>query len=153
MEKPCINAGGYYSEYLSAHLTSRNLQNHTIVIASEELDKYPLQVAQRVARTVHYNIAGINISSFNSVRVNTQDNKGTTNTVSIDQYQPGRYNISHYQPLLDESRTLLNKCWLADCLALSKIPPYYKYTACYGNEVKGYLRAEKVLVASATHNE
>ncbi len=131
MEKPCINAGGYYNEYISMHLYSRKLNNYTIIVASEELDMFPLRVAQRVAHTINYNIEGIDLSTFNKVRVNTQDNKGTHSLISTDKYLPGRYNISHYQPLLPESRTMINKCWYEDCIAISKIPPYYKYTACH----------------------
>lgn len=164
MERPCINAGGYYSEYFSLHLGARGLQNRTVIIASEELDAFPLQVAQRVARTIHYNIDGIDLSVFNKHRVNTQEHKGTTNTISIDKYLPGRYNISHYQPLLPASRALVNQCWREDCLALSKMPPYYRYTACHpqyggsiseGNSsatsVEGFLRADRLLVPVTAH--
>jgi hypothetical protein len=131
MEKPCINAGGYYTEYLKMHLFSRGLGNKTIIIASEELDHDPGTVAQRVASTIAYNITGIDLSAFKQVRVNTQEAKGTTAVVPIDQYTPGRYNISNYQPLLPESRTLLNKCWKEDCRNLALLPPYYNYAACH----------------------
>lgn len=131
MEKPCVNAGGYYSEYLSLHLNSRKLQNRTIIIASEELDAFPQLVAKRVASIINYDITGIDLSTFKDVRVNTQEAKGTNTGIPIGKYTPGRYNISQYRPLLAESRTLLNKCWKEDCRNLATIPPYYKYTACF----------------------
>jgi hypothetical protein len=131
MEKPCINAGGYYSEYVAVNLYSRQLHNHTLVIASEELDRYPVSVAMRVAATLDYDIAGITLSEFKQVRVNTQEAKGATTVVAKEHYTPGLYNISHYQPMLTESRTLLNKCWYEDCRRLASIPPYYHYEACF----------------------
>ena len=131
MEKPCTNAGGYYSEYLQAHLFSRQLRNHTILVASEELDVFPDLVAQRVAQIVNYSIAGIDLSSFTRSRVNTQEAKGTTAVVSKDKYLPGRYNISHYQPMLEQSRALLNGCWKSDCKLIASLPPHYHYQACF----------------------
>lgn len=131
MEKPCINAGGYYTEYLSLHLYSRGLQNHTILIASEELDYYPLTVAMRVARIIDYDISGIALSTFKQVRVNTQEAKGATTVIQRKNYQPGLYNISNFQPLLPQSRTLLNQCWKEDCKKIAKRPPYYHYEGCF----------------------
>ena len=131
MEKPCINAGGYFTEYLDLHLYSRNLHNHTILVASEELDAFPLHVAHRVASITGHNIEGIDLSKFQQVRVNTQEAKGTDATIAIDKYTPGRYNISQYQPVWAESRTLLGQCWREDCLRLAQLAPYYRYAACH----------------------
>lgn len=131
MERPCINAGGYYTEYLTLHLYNRGLQNYTVVIASEELDTHPQRVAERVAAVIGYNITGMDLTAFQQVRVNTQEAKGTTHVINSDLYKPGLYNISHYEPVHSESRDLLNKCWLEDCRALAAIPPYYHYAACF----------------------
>ena len=102
-----------------------------IVVANEELDIRPLEVAQRIARVVNYSIDGIDLSAFGKVRINAQENKGANSATSKDNYLPGLYNISHFQPLLPESRAMIYNCWYEDCIALSKIPPYYKYTACH----------------------
>jgi len=131
MEKPCVNAKNYYSGVYT-HLRELTLHNNSIiVIASEELDVYPLQVAQRVAKAINYDIEAIDLTGFTEVRVNTQVNKGANSLINKAKHLPGRYNISQYLPLLPESRAMINKCWNEDCIALSKIPPYYKYTACH----------------------
>ncbi len=126
----CVNIGKLVSNAYRKLQSNRD-HNHTIIVANEELDMFPLRVAQRIASFIKYNIDGFNATYFEKVRVNSQDNKGTTSTTSKDKYRPGRYKISNYEPLLPESRALINKCWYEDCIALSKIPPYYKYTACY----------------------
>jgi len=126
----CANGHGYFSKSYQ-QLQRNKHHNQTIIVANEELDLYPLQVARRVASAINYNIDGIDLSAFEKVRVNSQDNKGAHSATGVKNYASGLYNISHYQPLLPESRALLYKCWYADCIALSKIPPYYKYTACY----------------------
>jgi hypothetical protein len=131
MERPCINAGGYYNEYIGMHLHSRQLQNSTILIASEELEAFPMAVARRVAHIIRYNIDGMNTSTLFSTRVNTQEAKGTDAVVSADSYKPGLYNISNYRPMLPETRTLLNKCWHDDCMKVAQIAPKYRYSACY----------------------
>ena len=126
------SAGSYAKSY--QHLQGDKHQHYNqkvIVIANEELDLRPLEVAQRIARFVNYSIDGIDLSAFGKVRINAQENKGANSTTSKDNYLPGLYNISHYQPLLPASRTMIYKCWYEDCMALSKIPPYYKYTACH----------------------
>jgi len=134
MEKPCINAGGYYSEYLQMHLFSRQLgQNQTIIVSGEELDAYPLHVAQRIANHIGYNIAGIDLTSFSQVRVNTQEHKGDKELIGRREHRPGLYNISQYRPMLAQTRQLLSQCWREDCLQLAALPPHYLYDACHPN--------------------
>eukprot|EP01032_Pedospumella_encystans_P029225 gene29225-33007_t len=130
LHQPCERGRNYFSSVYS-RLQSNRQHNHTIIVANEELDLYPLQVAQRVARFIGYDISGMDLSKFGNVRVNTQEKKGAGSTVTSDKHLPGRYKISHYQPVLPITRTLINKCWYEDCIALSKMPPYYKYTACH----------------------
>lgn len=120
MHRPCINAGGYYTEYIDFHLYRNRLHNHTIIVASEELESFPLRVLQRVALRVGNDISGIDIRNFTRIRVNSQENKGTTHSISMDQYRPGRYNISGYQPMLPQTREFINQCWKEDCLAISR---------------------------------
>ena len=134
MHQPCERGRSYFSSVYS-RLQSNRQHNHTIIVANEELDSYPLQVAQRVARFIGYNINGTDLSKFGNVRVNTQERKGAGSIVTSDKHLPGRYKISHYQPVLPKTRALINKCWYEDCIALSKIPPYYKYTACHPERV------------------
>lgn len=130
MQYPCVNAGGYYSEYLQNHLFRRGLRNYTIVIATEELDAYPLHVAQRIAYILNYSIVGIDLSMFHRVRINSQEDKGANHSIPIEKYIPGRYEISKYQPMLQETRSLLYKCWREDCFLLANITRY-RYKACF----------------------
>eukprot|EP01032_Pedospumella_encystans_P021839 gene21839-24765_t len=150
------SAGSYAKSY--HHLQGDKNQHYNqkiLVIANEELDIRPLEVAQRIARFVNYSIDGMDLSSFEKVRINAQENKGANSATSKDNYLPGLYNFSHYRPLLPASRTLINKCWYEDCIALSKIPPYYKYTAChpeYNNNATATTVGANVLVLSKTMN-
>ena len=145
MQLPCSN-GKYYFTSVYKELQSNRQHNHTIIVANEELDLYPLQVAQRVARVIGYNIDGLDLSVFKKVRINTQDNKGTNSVTSKENYMHGVYNISNYQPLSQKTRTAINKCWHEDCIALSKIPPYYKYTACHSERVADVAQPDKRLL-------
>jgi len=129
MDRPCVYAGGYYSEYLQLHFINNHLLNRTIVIASEELDSNPLKVAQRVASVLQHNISQLDVSQFTKIRVNSQENKGGTQFVSIDKYKPGLYNVSKYRPMLPETRRMLDKCWFVDCMKLNKLTNY-SYPAC-----------------------
>jgi len=129
MDRPCVYAGGYYSEYLQLHIINNKLLNSTIVIASEELDSNPLKVAQRVALALQHNISGLDLSQFTKIRVNSQENKGGTQFVSIDKYKPGLYNVSKYRPMLPETRSMLDKCWFVDCMKLNSLANY-SYPAC-----------------------
>lgn len=133
MVRPCINAGGYYFEQVEFFLHRNGLQNHTIVVASEELDAFPLQVAERVARILQYDISGISLQRLDEVRINSQEDKGASHAVSMAQYQPGLYRISGYQPMLRETRELLNRCWREDCLRLAALSPY-RYDACFDEQ-------------------
>jgi hypothetical protein len=137
MHRPCANAGGYYTEYVDLHIYRLGLKNDTIVVASEELDVRPLAVTQRLASImgIHVDLEHYAPRNFSQVRINTQDNKGANNEVSVNSYKPGRYNISNYRPMLNETRELLNSCWQADCIAIIERWGYV-YQAC----LEGYLR-------------
>ena len=130
MEKPCINAGGYYHEFVLNFLASRQLQNYTVLVAAEELDAFPLHVLRRISALLQYDTAGVDLEPHLRVRVNTQELKGTTASVRLQQYRPGRYNISGYRPMLSETRALLDRCWEFDCKKLAEMSPY-RYTACF----------------------
>lgn len=130
MHRPCINAGGYYSEYVDFHVLKKVPANHTIVIASEELDIAPQAVAYRVAHMINYDITGMSLGNFTKIRINTQENKGGHSSVSLQKYIPGVYNISDYQPMRNDTRVLLNECWRDDCLTIAQRTGY-NYTACH----------------------
>jgi hypothetical protein len=129
MHRPCANAGGYYTEYIDFYLYRNGLRNRTLIVASEELESFPLQVVTRVAHAVGASVMGINLQNFTKVRINSQENKGTTHSVAIERYRHGLYNISGYRPMLPATREFVNACWREDCLAISRHTGY-NYSAC-----------------------
>eukprot|EP01038_Epipyxis_sp_PR26KG_P011751 gene11751-15724_t len=135
MHKPCINGGGYYTEYINFYLYNNNLKNHTIIIASEELESNPYKIANNIANIFNMNISNIDLGIFKSIRINSQDHKGGTNSVPIQMYKPGVYSISHYRLMFNKTRELINKCWYDDCIAIGKLSNYY-YSACYNESNK-----------------
>jgi len=129
MSRPCANAGGYYSEFLTLVLWHAVPVNQTLVIASEELESNPLMVWQRVAQRIgiHNEHGTLEMGNFTSFRVNAQESKG--GHVPLSQYKPGLFAISGNLPLWNSTRTLLDACWGDDCLATSKYTSW-NYTAC-----------------------
>lgn len=127
--RPVIGAESYYKGLISKTLFHRNCQNLTTVIASEELDAHPMDVALRISNILHFDITGLDLSSLYNKRVNTQDHKGESNLVNISSYSPGLYKASDYKPMLSETRALLNKHWKEDCIYVSVLANY-TYAAC-----------------------
>ena len=76
MDRPCVYAGGYYTEYLEENFMRSRIMNQTLVIASEELDSNPYMVAQRVAKVIGHDLSHLNLKNFTKIRVNSQENKG-----------------------------------------------------------------------------
>ena len=76
MDRPCVYAGGYYTEYLEQNFMRSRLMNSTLVIASEELDSNPYMVAKRVASVMNHDLNDLNLLNFTKIRVNSQENKG-----------------------------------------------------------------------------
>lgn len=79
-------------------------RHHTLVIASEELEKYPENILKRIMDILNindtYNDTKINITdvigNFKDIRVNSQDNVGTgreKSHVQISRYKAGIVNI------------------------------------------------------------
>ncbi len=159
LNRPCANAGGYYSEFLDLWLWKYIPRNATLVIASEELEAHPEEIWHRVARlvgitsppsspssTADWQLIGegggeegkgegeggggnFSLGNFASMRFNAQDHKGTTMHTPIEHYRPGVFAISNFQPLLPETRALLDKCWGDDCF-LSSQASAHLYPAC-----------------------
>jgi hypothetical protein len=127
---PIVHANNYFQKLLDDTLFANGCRNSTLVIASEELDSNPLDVAQRVAKRLKFDITGIDISDFTHIRINTQDFKGESHNISISKYQQGLYNASGYLPMMNETRSLINEFWKPDCLFISKIANF-RYPACF----------------------
>lgn len=131
MHRPCINAGGYFTEYIDFNLKTVPA-THKLALSSEEMEVAPLKVIQRVVDFMHLNISAnkIDLGNFTHIRVNAQENKGAAKVTFLSQYQPGIYNISGFQPMYNSTRAILNQCWQADCQSLAQRFGY-QYTACH----------------------
>jgi hypothetical protein len=130
MHKPCMNAGGYYTEFIDLHLHRAGLRNDTIVIASEEYEVRPMDSIRYIAKRLKIDIGSFHLSpNISQLRINAQDNKGADHVISVKQYKPGLYGISNYRPMLNETKELLDKCWRMDCIALAEKYGYF-YAAC-----------------------
>lgn len=143
LHRPCYIASHYYSYYLDTNIYSKDLSNITVVIASEEFAKRPLQILQKIATYVNISIPS-HVKPFLAPLVNTQDAKGEKNVTDYRKYIPGRYQVSNYQPMLPETVSLLNRCWKSDCRKIYKATGY-AYSACsvaaesYVNRSRGVL--------------
>ncbi len=136
MHRPCANAGGYYNEYIDFHVRRYTTEEYVIIIASEDLEINPKRVANLVANRIHYPIHQLgglrDLHNFTKIRINSQENKGTTHSILLDSYKPGVYNISNYRPMLDDTRILLNQCWYDDCRKIAQ-RTNYTYAACFNS--------------------
>ena len=134
IKKPCHNAAYYYSDYLKFQLWRHFPRNMTLVVASEELETAPDRVWTRVATLLDYRqrvpqrLIPV-LGNFSSIRVNSQDHKGGSEAVTVSVYRRGVYAVSGYQPMLDDTRRLLEKCWRRDCAFVSQVTGYL-YPAC-----------------------
>lgn len=136
MQRPCHNAGGYYSEFIDFNLKPVP-RKKIIVVASEEMDVAPMKVIKTVVTGINVSVNWdeFSLGNFTKVRINAQSNKGSSRSTSLLRYQPGIYNISGLRPMLETSRQVLDKCWKADCLEMAKRTGY-KYKACHPNLAK-----------------
>ena len=152
MKRPCANAGGYFSEYLQFVLwrdiggkfsTRATDAQHTLVIASEDLEKDPFAVWQRVRTRIGITDehGSLNLGNFSDYRTNAQDatsmttdqQHGDKTFVPLNKYRPGRFNISHFEPMFDSTRKLLDECWIEDCKFISK-QSGHAYEVCAGSQ-------------------
>ena len=174
--RPCVNGGGFVKEHVEYRLwTDRPGQfitratdpEHTLLMASEELEAAPLLTWSKVARhfgmTVHqesgdtllpaavladkaaaetaaaaaaaapapaavYNY-NFHLGNFRDIRQNTQEKKGADLNIPVAAYRPGVFSISDYEPLREDTRALLDRCWLDDCVWVSQMTGY-TYPVC-----------------------
>ena len=91
----------------------------TIVTANELLETHPEEVWRGIARTIGLNQTHPNMESFNKLRVNTQSNRGVHLRENKAAYNRGIYNTSGFRPMREDTRNLLNACWLEDCVWVS----------------------------------
>lgn len=97
-KRPCIYAGGYYSEFLQLNLWKNVDRNSTLVMASEELEADPIAIWNKVSYRLGINVPifhadsqesppndlpYFNVGNFSKIRYNTQDNRGTTASIPI----------------------------------------------------------------------
>ena len=142
MSRPCVNAGGYYTEYLDLLFYKSVPPNDTLVLASEELESNPMAIWAKVSHRMKQlsgmsleegGAAGIwstysfNLGTFSERRYNPQNAKGGGRSIAVKDYVPGIFRISKYMPLRNDTKKLLDKCWTSDCKTISKITGY-KYS-------------------------
>jgi hypothetical protein len=149
MIRPCINAGGYFKEFAEIkmwsdrpgqYITRGTDPEHTLFMASEELESDPMSIWIKISKYFGMKVnrdTGANdsndyrleLGNFRDFRKNTQDNKGTNTGIPIADYRPGVFAISNYEPLRDDTRKILDECWIEDCKYVSKATGY-SYAAC-----------------------
>jgi hypothetical protein len=103
------------------------------VIADTDLEENPEKVWAHVTKVIGARPEQQvpNLGDFKDVRINTQVNKGEKKKTDMSTYQPGVYPNSGFQPLLPETREVLNQCWYDDCMHVSKLSGY-QFGACSG---------------------
>lgn len=131
MQRPCHNAGGYYSEFIDFTLKSVP-RNKIVIVSSEEMDIAPMKVVRSIVHKINVTVnwEQFSLGNFSKVRINAQSNKGSSRSTNLMQYQPGVYNISGFQPMFAKTREVLDRCWNADCLEMAKRTGF-KYKACH----------------------
>ena len=166
--RPCVNGGGFVKEHVEGRLwTDRPGQfitratdpEHTLLMASEELETNPLLTWSKIAK--HFNMKvhvesgdtklpeevlaamtaasaangstpmeyNFRLGDFRDIRKNTQEKKGADLSIPVSQYRPGLFSISNYEPLREDSRALLDECWGDDCVWVSQMTGY-TYPVC-----------------------
>eukprot|EP01038_Epipyxis_sp_PR26KG_P004174 gene4174-5941_t len=108
---------------------------NTLIIANEEVDFHLMNALYKIS-----NATGIKmpyqstLNSFTQIRYNTQVSDtsfGPKGKISLKSttYNPGKYAASNFQPMLDQSRSLLDEGWKNECYWLSKVSGY-QYNSC-----------------------
>ncbi len=150
LARPCANAGGFYREYLEIkvwqdvggqYITRQTSPSHTLVMASEQLERDPAAVWGRVAKyfglpdsssgsTAPPPSGGVpggytfSLGNFTLMRTNTQEHKGAGVTIPVSTYRPGVFSISNFEPLRNDTRDMLDQCWQEDCLWVRGLTGY-----------------------------
>lgn len=125
---PCKDSKTFFRTYLET-LWKQIPKHMTIVVANELLETYPEEVWQRIALITGINQTHPNIEKFKKLRVNTQSNRGVNLREDKSAYNRGIYNTSGFKPMREDTRTMLNACWLEDCVWVSHLLGF-AYAAC-----------------------
>jgi hypothetical protein len=130
-EHLCRDGATYYTHRIESLQVAS--ENKTIVIGDADLEENPEKVWRRVMSTIGARPEQLepNLGDFKDVRINSQLNKGEKKKTSLDSYQPGVYPNSKFQPILPETREVLNQCWYDDCKRVSALTGY-QFDACKG---------------------
>ena len=136
LQSPCEH-GKHFTQRFVEELWSEVPVENTLFLASEVLDKSPIVLWQKVARRIGLQAAHPKIEDFSTVRYNSQvsrNSRGVSKKVSKTDFVVGVYLVSGFQPQLNSTRNLLNKCWAQDCALASTITGY-RYGACDGSTI------------------
>lgn len=138
LKKPCWMAEAYYTEYLEYVIWKSIPRNQTLVLASELLERDPRTVWNRVTTALNVSFGNLSsqgvderIRDFSSYRYNTQESWKSFDKMKVPSanYKPGLFAVSNFQPLMPETRTLLDWCWRKDCKYITNIIGF-SYEAC-----------------------
>jgi hypothetical protein len=132
--QPCQSGEDFYTSQLTNDLWAHVPRENTLVISNEELERSPEVVWRTVAAKTglkphQQEMSPDILQHFHEVRINTADHKGERQETSLNQYEPGSYAISGHKPMLEETRTLINRCWQNDCLSVSQLTGS-RFAAC-----------------------
>lgn len=117
-------------EFFTNNLWLHIHRNQTLAIAAEELETSPFTVWEKiVSRISKIKINDLKLGNFTQIRYNTQDHRGPNIAVPIESYQKGVFAISHYQEMFNETREVINACWMDYCLFTSQLTGYL-YESC-----------------------
>lgn len=113
---------------------------NTMIIASEQLEREPATVVQKLVQAIGFSHAHFSLEDFQSVRYNTNKKvsaappapptrrsrgscrqMGENNVESASEYRKGVYNVSGFRPVLPETQQYLSLCWQEDCAWLSLV--------------------------------
>jgi hypothetical protein len=149
----CDKAGDMYSGFLSKLLTKTSL-DQVSMFASEELEKSPENIWRKISIGAGVPDHHPALVEFKSYRYNTQlqKDRGADVKLEISKYKAGVYEISNFETVLPETKSLLDVCWKKDCLWASNITGF-RYSSCGGdNTMSGEQFSSLAVKASATGN-
>ena len=130
---PCADATDYFQGWVEDLWAHAPLEN-TLILSSEELSEYPRLVWKKIADSMGWILPHPNLGKFESVRYNTQSNKGAGKVVDASSFVPGVYEASQNRPVLNKTRDILTKCWTHDCVWTTSITNF-SYQSCAGNHL------------------
>lgn len=129
----CSHGNSLFQGFVNL-LWSHTEKDSTMILASEELEIQPLIVWQKIASALGITQPHPEIEKFQKMRYNTQvqSARGADVTIAIDEFKPGVYEISNYEPLWSSTRAILDQCWINDCIWVSK-ETNFPYPVCRAN--------------------